>query len=90
MVPLQPILTQPVAVGASSTQSAAFTAYTKTVRLIANTDCYVAFGSNPTASTSSLFLPAGSIEYFRVQPGSQIAVIQSTLAGTLNLSEMTQ
>lgn len=82
-----------------STQSAAFTsssaaisnavgANTRVVRLVATTDCFVAFGSAPTATTSGLFLPAGVPEYFRVDSGDKVAAIRSTSDGTLYVTEM--
>lgn len=84
----RPGATQNVAVGATSTQSTAFGAATQHVRLVSNTDCYIVFGGNPTATTSGVFLPAGVVEYFWVGGGEMVAVIQSTAAGTLNVAEL--
>jgi hypothetical protein len=82
-----PGVSQRVAVGGSSTQSAAFGDSTGMIRLAPTTDCYVAFGLNPTATNASLFLPAGSIEYFGVSPGEKIACLQVSSAGFLNVVE---
>jgi hypothetical protein len=82
------LATQNVAVGSSSTQSTALGAQTRCVRLVSNTDCYIAIGSNPTATTSGLLLLASQPEYFTVRPGELIAVIQSSASGTLNVAEM--
>ena len=58
------------------------------MRLFCTQDAYVAFGANPTANTtSSMFLPGGIIEYYGVTPSTKIAVIQSTAAGTLYITE---
>lgn len=58
------------------------------VRLVSTVDCYVLFGQSPTvSSTTGLFLPASSPEYFPVEPLDQIAVIQSAAGGTLNVVE---
>jgi 2-methylaconitate cis-trans-isomerase PrpF len=60
------------------------------VRLYATSNCHVEFG--PTASsdvtTSSMPLPAGSVEYFYVNKGDLIAVVQDTASGTLFITEM--
>ena len=61
------------------------------VRLVATADCWVAFGASPAAlgsAPSSIFLPAGVVEYFWVFPGEQVAVIQNAGAGLLNVAEM--
>lgn len=103
----RPALSQTVAIGAASTQSAAFGTgmigsynadgtpittpnQTQHVRLVATSACWVAFGSNPTAAAStspSIYLPAGTPEYFWVVAGEKIAVIQDSSAGSLNIGE---
>lgn len=70
--------------------SAASTAVTSTVvRLVGTVACHVAFGANPTATTSNLLLPANAPEYFTLEPGWKVAVIKASGAadGTLSLSE---
>ncbi len=48
------IATQTVAIGGSSTQSSAFNAKTKFIRVANDTQvCSIAFGANPTATASS-------------------------------------
>jgi hypothetical protein len=47
----------------------------------------VAIGSNPTATTSSTFLPVYSVEYFKIAPGQKIAAIKNATAGTLYVTE---
>ena len=83
-----PTASQNVSFTGSSAQSSAVAMTTWQVRLIADNDCYVAFGSNPTATTSGTWLPATSPEFFAVRPGDKIAVIQKSASGTLNVSEM--
>lgn len=78
---------QAVAFTTSSSQSSAFGAATRIVRLVATVDCHVAFGSNPTATTSSPLLPAGSVEYVAVTPGHKVAVRGATASGTLHVTE---
>jgi hypothetical protein len=104
----RPALSQSVAIGAGSLQSAAFStgpvgAYaagpvsgvpistpnnTSHVRLVATSDCFVVFGANPTAAAATgMLLVAMTPEYFWVSPGEKLAVIQSSAAGTLNITE---
>lgn len=65
----------PVTITTSSAQSAAFAGSTRFVRVVSDTACWVLFGANPTATTSSMYLPAGSIEYFSVTAAHKVAVI---------------
>lgn len=71
---------QTVAIGGSSTQSTAFKNNTNFVRLETDAICSIAFGTNPTATTSNKRLQAGDIEYFGLQPGQtlKVAVISNT------------
>lgn len=82
-----PVSPQNVTVSSSSAQSAALGAGTTLVRLAATTDMWLAFGTNPTATTSGIFMPSGSIEYFGVSPGSKIAAIRDSADGKLNIVE---
>ena len=60
----------------TSTQSAALSAGTTFVRVVADADCHIEVGGNPTATTSSVIkLTAGAPEYFGVTAGHKIAVI---------------
>ena len=78
---------QALAIGAVSTQSAAFTSDgVIAVRLLTDTACYVAIGSNPTATTASTLLAAGVPECFLVLKGESLAVIGTS--GTLNITEL--
>lgn len=85
---LTPGDSQRVAVGVSSAQSAALSSETIIVRVVADVDCYLAFGANPTATNTDLFLAAGDTEYFGVTPGTKIAVLRSAGDGYLNIVEM--
>ena len=61
------------------------------VRLVATSDCWVAFGPTPVAAVNSpaaILLPAGVPEYFWVYPGERVAAIQAAAAGFLNIAEM--
>lgn len=78
---------QKIIFGAVSAQSTAFNANTTIVRIFSTKDCYIQYGANPTATTSDMFIAGGIIEYFGVEPGSKIAVIQDLAGGTLHISE---
>lgn len=71
--------TQKINSAGSSTQSTAFAADT-ICRIVADADCHYAIGTNPTATTSSIFLPSKSGEQIQIKNGNKIAVI-----GTVNL-----
>lgn len=86
-----PAASQSVAIGATSAQATdAIGAGIRVVRLVATSDCHVKIGSNPTATTADLFLPAGCVEWLIAHPGQKVAAIQSSASGTLYVSEMTK
>lgn len=70
-----PGTTQVVTYTTSSVQSAVFAATTRFVRVTSDSACCLAYGSNPTATTSGMRLPFDSVEYFGVTPGQRLAVI---------------
>lgn len=83
---LVPGTTQTVAIGAASTQSTAVGASTKFVRLVGTVDCHVQLGADPTASqTTSLYLPAGVVEYLPITGGWKVATIQRSGGSTGSL-----
>lgn len=77
----EPVVTDqtPVNFAGGATQSAVFNSKTNFVRIVCDTQCSVAFGTNPTATTSSKLLPALIPEYFAVPKGAsyRISVIAS-------------
>jgi hypothetical protein len=59
------------------------------VRVIATTACYIAIGSAPTATTSSVYVAANTVEYFKVEDGtSKISAIRVEDSGTLHVTDM--
>ena len=75
------IADQQLPIGASSTVSLAFSTSTRFVRLQASGICSVAFGaagSTPTASANNARMAANASEYFGVQGGGRVAVIQNS------------
>lgn len=73
----------------ASQQAAAFTSAVSIVRVAVNQDTYVAIGTNPTATANSLMMPAGSVEFFAVDPTDLIAVLQVSVAGRVSITELT-
>ena len=49
---------------------------TDVCRVASSVACHVAFGTNPTATTSDPYMPAG-VEYFRMNPGEKVALIKA-------------
>lgn len=79
-----PIQEMAVSIGAGSVQSAEITADNRKrrrVRLMADSACFVTWGLNPTATndgTSGRPLGAENPEYFDIESGHLIAVIERT------------
>lgn len=71
-----PLAQQTIAVGPASAQSAAFQPNTNLVRLNNDTGgaCCVQFGTNPTATTTTMRIGPNSEEYVRVPPGQSFKV----------------
>lgn len=80
-------IVQNVSYTGSAAASSSFNSNTMVVRIVATTDCYVAISANPTATTSSAYLPAGVVEYVRINPGDKISAIRRAQDGTLNVVE---
>lgn len=71
----------------TSAQTAAIADEVYVVRLVATADVFVAIGADPTATTSSAYLPAGVVEYVAVRPGQKVAALQASAAGTLYVTQ---
>lgn len=59
----------------------------RVIRIMTTTASFIAVGTNPTATTSDMPLPANSPEYFVVPAGYKVSAIQSATAGTLYVTE---
>ena len=83
---LFPIKTQKVtSSGSSAATSAGMLAHTQFVRIVASANGHVAFGASPTATTSSMYIPANDIEIIKIRPGEKVAFIGS---GDLYVTEL--
>ena len=74
------LVDQTVAIGAASVQSAFLNVACTMVRLTTDVNCSVKFGTNPTASATTMRFAAGSVEYLGVPAGGtlRIAVIANS------------
>ena len=68
--------TEKVTSSGTSAQSAAFADNIYYVRVVADAACHIEFGSNPTATTSKVYVPADDIEYFKVSPGEKVLLLE--------------
>lgn len=72
------LVDQKLTASGSSSQSAAFNADTRLIRVHADEIVSISIGTNPTATTSTARMAAGQTEYFDVQGGDRIAIITNT------------
>lgn len=67
-----------VAAGTSSAASAAIADNVMYVRIVADQPVYIEFGSAPTATATTHYLPANQVEYFKVQTnGTKVAALRA-------------
>ena len=83
---MKPTTTEKLASSGTSSQTAAFADGIEYVRVIADADCHILFGSSPTATSSSIFIPADQPEIFKVNPGEKVAAIGSANVSISELS----
>jgi hypothetical protein len=74
-VPLPPVASQHITVSGTSAQSAAFNKLTYIIRINCDVIVSLVVGTNPTATTNDLRIPANQTEYFVVQPADKIAFV---------------
>ena len=87
----QQVSTENVSTSTTSAQSAALGSAedaTFWVRLCANTDVHYAVGSNPTATTSSTFLPEDTIEIIKCSYSDKIGVRTTAGTGLLSVTQL--
>lgn len=75
---MPPVAEQTRSISGSSAQSSAFNAATRFVQLHTDAICSIAIGANPTATTSTMRMPADTIIYFGVTAGDKVAAITNT------------
>lgn len=79
---INPGPTQTLAIGSASVATATPPG-ADVVRLVATVPCYIAIGSAPVATASSMYLPANMPEYFVTNRTDNIAVLEVSSSGTL-------
>ena len=78
-------------VNTGSQQTAATNANTEYVRVVADTNgVHIAFGANPTATTSSTILGAYDPEVFKIDGGMKIAAIVASSTANLYIDELSE
>lgn len=77
---MPPLAEQKIAIGGSSTESAAFNTNTSVIRVHADAICSIAIANTGTATATAakMRLAADQTEYFKVKPGAKLAVITNT------------
>lgn len=85
---LRPVTTSKVAMSGTSAQSSAIGANIQYVRLVADAACHYNIGVNPTATTSTIYLPANEIEIIKISEGEKVAGICAS--GNLYVTSLTE
>jgi hypothetical protein len=62
----------------TAVQSSAFNANTKFIRLIADAECHLLFGADPTATASHQMVPVDTEIWRMVVPGQKVSVYDGT------------
>lgn len=75
---MPPAAEQTVAITGGSVQSDPFHAGTSYIQLSTDAICSIAFGSDPTATTSKQRLAANETRFYGVTPGQRVAVIANS------------
>jgi hypothetical protein len=65
----------PITTSGTTAQSAAFNGDTKMIQISCDTQSAMAYGANPSATTSNMTIPAGAFIYYKVTAGKKVAFI---------------
>ena len=71
----------------NSTATGTFASTTEYVRVCSDSDVHITFGSAPTATATSIFIPADQPEIFKVSPNDKCACIGSS-GNKISVTEM--
>lgn len=87
---MAPVAAKSVAIGATTARSSAdFTVGVKVVELRPSVACHIKFGDNTVEATASdHFLHAGERVTYNVGTNTRVAVIRSSMDGTLHVTEL--
>jgi large exoprotein involved in heme utilization and adhesion len=83
---------QKVAFTGTAGTSAVISNGVNVVRVCMTSAGYIAFGTAPTATTSSVYMPAGVVEYFIVPDGgtTKISAVQDSAGGNVHITELSK
>lgn len=87
---LAPGTTQKITYTATEGETAAWgeTSGNVTIRVVCTTNCHILCAAAPTVDTSDPFLPALTVEYWKVSATDVCAVLRATADGTAFFTEM--
>ncbi len=74
--------------GTAGTITNAVSLGVKKIRVVCTSAAYVKVGVSPTATTSDVYVPADSIEYFTTASGEKVSAVQVSAGGTLHVTEV--
>jgi len=74
--------------GTAGTISSAVSDRTEVVRVVCTTDAHVSLVTATTATSSSMYVPAGVPEYLIIAGGEKVSAIQANSAGSLHVTEV--
>jgi hypothetical protein len=77
-VPVEPAIAEQKVTFTTTTQSAAFNAATRFVRIHTDAICSIKFGLSPVAVVTEKRMAADSTEYFAVSTGHKVAAVTNT------------
>lgn len=85
----EPVETTAVAIGTTPVvTTATYASESRIYRFVSTVDAHIAFGSSPTATTSSTFLPAYSVEVFPVSDNLRASVRSASGSGTFYIDRL--
>lgn len=73
----EPCINQTVEIGPTSAMSEVFNPGTRFVRVHADAECWICFGTNPVATTMATHLAANAVEWFGVLRDHRLSVISA-------------
>lgn len=83
---LRPTATQTVSVSGTAANATAISTNARVARIICDTAVF--YSVTGTATTSSVYLPADTVEFVHVYSGDVISLITSSATGTAYIAEM--
>jgi hypothetical protein len=66
----------------------AISAGVQKVRVVVTTAAYIKIASSPTATSSDVYMPADTPEYFTIKEGEKVSAIQVSSGGTLHVTQI--